>query len=228
MIFFRTGLDDPKIDTDAVVVIDVCRAFTTAAFALDAGAEKILVVGTVAEAFQLKKQFPDALLVGEVNGLPVEGFDLWNSPSEILILNLSGKTLILRTTSGTQGVLAYKDSNNLLASAFVNASATSRYIQSLGIESVNFLMTGVRSGGGGGEDAACADYLAALMTGTQLPRAELLGWVKNWKTIKDQKMAGLDEILSRDVECCMQMDRFHFVMRAEKWEGNVILKPIPA
>jgi 2-phosphosulfolactate phosphatase len=40
-----------------VVVIDVLRAFTTAAYAFDRGAEKILPVSSIAEAFILKRNF---------------------------------------------------------------------------------------------------------------------------------------------------------------------------
>jgi 2-phosphosulfolactate phosphatase len=59
-----------------VVAIDVLRAFSTAAYAFAAGAQTIALVGTVEEAFTLKKQIPDALIMGEVEGLPVKGFDL--------------------------------------------------------------------------------------------------------------------------------------------------------
>ena len=39
-----------------VVVIDVLRAFTTAAFAFDRGADEILLVSTVEEAFEVREQ----------------------------------------------------------------------------------------------------------------------------------------------------------------------------
>ena len=51
--------------TSTVVVIDVIRAFTTAAYAFAAGARDIVLVSAVAEAFALKKCAPGVLLMGE-------------------------------------------------------------------------------------------------------------------------------------------------------------------
>jgi 2-phosphosulfolactate phosphatase len=42
-----------------VVVVDVLRAFTTAAYAFAGGAEEIFLVSTVEEAFSLRKRNSD-------------------------------------------------------------------------------------------------------------------------------------------------------------------------
>ncbi len=79
-------------DADGVVVvIDVLRAFTTAAYALDRGAEEIFLVSTVEEAFDLKERNSRCLLIGEVDGLPIDGFDLPNSPSALANLDLNSR-----------------------------------------------------------------------------------------------------------------------------------------
>ena len=70
----RVTLDACHEVADVVVVVDVLRAFTTAAFAFDRGAEEIFLVSTVEEAFELKERRSDYLLIGEVDGSPVEGF----------------------------------------------------------------------------------------------------------------------------------------------------------
>ena len=44
------------------VIIDVFRAFSTACYIMNNGAEKILPVSEVSEAFQLKKKSPDLIL----------------------------------------------------------------------------------------------------------------------------------------------------------------------
>ena len=51
-----------------VVVIDVLRAFTTAAIALARGAEKLLLVATPDEARRLREDGQGDLCVGEVGG----------------------------------------------------------------------------------------------------------------------------------------------------------------
>ena len=61
--------------TDTVVAVDVCRAFTTAAYAFAAGAREIILVGEVEQALALRERMPGALVMGEVGGLPVEDFD---------------------------------------------------------------------------------------------------------------------------------------------------------
>ena len=66
------------------VAIDVLRAFTTAAYLFDAGVREIFLVSGVDEAFKLREAMPDCLISGEVNGIKVPGFDLGNSPTEIL------------------------------------------------------------------------------------------------------------------------------------------------
>jgi len=60
-------LDECGEVTGVVVVIDVCRAFTTAAYAFGAGYERILLAGMVAEALALRERFPDAQVMGEVD-----------------------------------------------------------------------------------------------------------------------------------------------------------------
>jgi len=76
------SLDTCHTATGLVVVIDVVRAFTTAAFAFAAGARRIILAGPVEQALALRERFPGALLMGESGGLLVPGFDLWNSPAQ--------------------------------------------------------------------------------------------------------------------------------------------------
>ena len=125
--------------TDTVVAIDVCRAFTTAAYAFAAGAREIILVGRVEEALALRERMPGALVMGEVGGLPVEGFDFGNSPNELLGVDLADRRMIQRTSAGTQGVVRSKRARTLLASSFVCAGATARCIRQLAPENVTFV-----------------------------------------------------------------------------------------
>src|SRR5262249_31988464 len=86
------------------VVIDVFRAFSTAAYAFDRGATEVVLVGPVEDAFALRRRWPDALIMGEVDGRRVEGFDFGNSTSVIARAKLHGRRLIQRTMSGHQGL----------------------------------------------------------------------------------------------------------------------------
>ncbi len=226
MKLFRTILEDPVAKSEAAVVIDVCRAFTTAAYAFSAGAQKIILVRTVQEAFQLKDDFSDALLLGESNGLPVAGFDLWNSPSDIRSRNLSGITIIQRTTAGTQGMVAYRDTPILLAGTFVNAGATIQYLRNNQPESVNFVMTGVHSESSGLEDKACADYFIDSLNGNAADSSDYLSIVSSWKPEKISSQPEILQKLNDDLECCSKLDCFNFVMKASKQDQLLILQPV--
>src|SRR5690606_18367462 len=112
-------LDTCSVHSGLVVVIDVLRAFTTAAYAFHRGASEIILVSTVEEAFALRERFPGSLLMGEVDGIRVPGFDLGNSPAEVEAMDLSGRRLIHRTSAGTQGVVRSVRAKILLAASFV-------------------------------------------------------------------------------------------------------------
>ena len=88
MKFQQVTLKTCQDVTGTVVVIDVLRAFTTAAYAFSAGASSISLVSTVEHAFALKERYSEALLMGEDQGLPIDGFDDGNSPGQFTTENL--------------------------------------------------------------------------------------------------------------------------------------------
>ena len=157
MKFHYRHLDDCHSATGTVIVIDVLRAFSTAAYAFSLGAREILLVGTVEEALSLRTQLPDSKVMGEVNGIRPDGFDFGNSPTYLSQEDLTGTTMIQRTTAGTQGVVRSQNAEVLLAASFVVADATVQHVKELGADQVTFVITGRDSNGGGGnEDLSCA------------------------------------------------------------------------
>jgi 2-phosphosulfolactate phosphatase len=214
--------------TGLVVVIDVLRAFTTAAFAFAAGAKKIILVGGIEEAFALREATPDALIMGEDKGKQIPGFDYGNSPSALIGLDLHGRTLIQRTTAGTQGVVNSTRADQILCSSFVVAGATAKRIQSLKPEQLTFVNTGVRPGapGYGAEDAACSDYLTALLTTTPSPDPDpYLHRVTQSRT-GGWFAADAHTAFNRDLQCAVDLDRFPFAMQVHKQNELHILKPV--
>jgi len=226
MNLYRVTLDGCRAANGLVVVVDVLRAFTTAATAFAREVEEILLVSTVEEAFELRARYPDYLLIGEVDGLPVDGFDLPNSPSALQDLNLSSKRLVQRTTAGTQGVVRATGAERLLAASLCVASATCEYIKSLNPPAVIFVETGARGGGSGDEDMACADYMAGLLDGTPPELDEIERRVRNSRAT--QKFVGDNHSAfpSADLEQALKVDCFDFAMEAQRWNGQHVLRAV--
>ena len=197
------------VEEECVVVIDVIRAFTTAAFAFAKMAKKIILVSTVEEAFSLKKSNPDYLLMGEVGGLPIKGFDFGNSPIEIGKGNLSGETLVQRTSAGTQGAIRSLKSKKVLASSFAVAEGTLKRIRHLQPDSVTFVITGSNNGD---EDLALADYLEeCLLNGTANPQ----GYLQRVKDSPDGKRHFSSEyphFPEEDMDAIVQLNALPFSM----------------
>jgi 2-phosphosulfolactate phosphatase len=108
------------------VVVDVLRATTVMIHALAAGCTAILPCREVDEARRVAAGLPPgtALLAGERHGLPIEGFDLGNSPAAFTPEVCRGKTLVMTTTNGTRALLASLEAERVVIGAFVNLRAT--------------------------------------------------------------------------------------------------------
>ncbi len=227
-VFRRVTNDDCPSASGAVVVIDVLRAFTTAAFAFAAGAAEIVPVASVNEAFALRARFPDALLMGEVEGLPVAGFDFGNSPAALLHEDLSGRRLIQRTSAGTQGLVASTRADALFAASAVCASATASVLQRLVLQQrahadVTFVVTGAYVGRDGDEDAACADYLEARLGGRPFDTAELVRRVRSSEAAEPFR-ASSNAFPALDLELCVDVDRFDFALVVERRDGLLVMR----
>ena len=104
----------------AVVVVDAFRASTTITVLVQKGA-RVVPVASIEEA----RTYAGAdLRAGERGSAKVAGFDLGNSPTEVLASDvLAGSTVVLSTTNGTRVVEAAEGAPAILTGAFVNASA---------------------------------------------------------------------------------------------------------
>jgi len=205
------------------VVVDVVRAFTTAAWALYLGAERIVLTDDLAEALKLKARLPDSLALKD--GEPEPGFDLTNSPVHMQALDgLHRRTIVQRTTHGTIGAVAARGASTLYCASFLCASATASLIRDSGAD-VWFVVTG--DGGKAEEDLACAEYIAALVESPQTPPRPYVSRVK-LSTAAERVMAlarsGARGFDAGDVAMCMDVDRFDFAMRAVQEPGMLTLR----
>lgn len=226
MRIHRATLDTCAQATGVVVVIDVIRAFTTAAFAFAAGAQGITPVSTVEEALALRSRIPNALVMGETHGLHVEGFDFGNSPAALASLDLTGRHLIQRTSAGTQGVVRSTQAGILLAASLCCAGATARYVTRLAPECVTFVITGFLADGLGDEDAACADYIEALLHDEAPDVRPFVQRVRNSPEGLIFADPARPEFPASDLECCVDVDRFDFAMQVNHRNGLLVMETV--
>jgi len=109
-----------RVEEYVVVVIDILRATTSFCVALDRGAKEIRPVSSLRACRQLKKE--GYLTAAERGAQKVPGFDLGNSPHELLQADLQGKKLAFTTTNGTRALQAVRRAKKVVAGAFVNMS----------------------------------------------------------------------------------------------------------
>ena len=223
MRFQYCNLDNCHTATGVVVVIDVLRAFSTAAYAFSLGAREILLVGTVEEALSLRPQIPNSKVMGEVNGIRPDGFDFGNSPTYLSQEDLSGVTMIQRTTAGTQGVVRSRNADVLLASSFVVADATVKHVKKLGSDQVTFVITG-KDFSGGEEDLACAEYLEALLKGEHPDPQPFIQRVLASKDASQHFDPTKVGFPITDLDYCTQIDKFDFALSIERNDGRLIMR----
>lgn len=222
---FLNRLDQAPAPRAAVVVIDVLRSFSTAAYAFAGGARLIYPVETIAEARSLGRAMPDALTTGAiVGGDPVSGFDFGNSPSALHGADLVGRTLIQSTAAGVRGLARFRHAQPLFAGSLVCAAATARALRELQPAEVCFVITGEWVDRDGDEDVACADYLEALLRGEAPDPAIFAARVRD-SDFGRRFVAGNNPNLPiSDLALCAQVDRFDFALLATHTDGHLRLQ----
>lgn len=215
--------------SDVVVIIDVVRAFTTAAILFHRGVRTISCVADAAAADALaRSRTPRSLRVGEHPGLPSNAVDLPNSPQAALRVRGDGRHAILFTNNGTRGLLRAPEGCTLLVAAAVNLTATAHWItRNRPRADVRLVVTDPLSP----EDVACAEQLRVVLRGQNLDAdglfAEILAasdaHARQWRA---HVSSGEWADFLNDVELCAQVDRFPLPLLGERvCPGRTSLRP---
>ena len=208
-----------------VVVVDVFRAFTTAAVAFSRGAKKIIFVADIEDALDLRDRGMGELCMGEVGGMRPEGFDLGNSPFEMTNADVGGKTLIQSTRAGTVGVASIGDADGIYACALVNAIATARAILRDGPELVTIVAMGWEGRTRTDEDELCALYLRNLLQGRHPEQGAVRALVRvgeHSQKFGDQNLAHYHP---RDIEIALEIDSLAIAIRVHRTDGLLVASP---
>ena len=216
-------LDGATHATGAVAIIDVFRAFTTAAMAFANGASRILMVGSVQEALSLRANGLVQVCMGEVGGRAPPGFDFGNSPFEISGVDFAGKVIAQRTGAGTQGIVAARGAEHLYAASLVTAKATAKALLSHHAERICLVAMGNRAVTRTDEDELCALHLRNLLEGRP----------GNKEAVRQVILAGgeirrfhdpSDPHHPRDLDLALDVDRFDFAIRVTMEDGRPVAR----
>jgi 2-phosphosulfolactate phosphatase len=210
------------------VIIDVFRAFTCTPLLFSLGIEKSILVATPQEAFALKQDGNDVLLIGEIGGIPIEGFDLGNSPSQIQQQEPSffrGRTVVQRTSAGVQGALAALDgAEEVLVAGYTVARATADYILAKQPALVSLVAMGWELKERAPEDESCARYMAHLLGAGDYDHNKALEEIISNETAQRFLRADNPHFPAEDPILCLQRDVYDFALAVERENQFVLVK----
>jgi 2-phosphosulfolactate phosphatase len=156
-----------------VAIIDVLRASTSIAVALDNGAKSVIPADSADEVITRSKQFErtQVRLAGERRMLAIPGFDMGNSPLEFTADAVSGCTVLISTTNGTRALLGVQGARDIVIASYVNLSAVSAMLRTAARSDLDIsIVCAGTEGHFSLEDAACAGrYVHALTSGSSSP-----------------------------------------------------------
>ena len=195
------------------VVIDVFRAFTTAAYVMANGAERIHPVGSLEEAFRLRELHPDWVLMGEREGKKVPGFDYGNSPYEVSGVDFTGRTVVQTTSAGTQGIVNAVGAEEILLGSFVMADAIVEYIKRKNSETVSLVAMGWGGRVKSPEDESLAEYIEKRLSGLEPDFASMKQRIREHPQGAKFFDPEQPEFVEGDFHCAMDLNRFGFCLR---------------
>ena len=207
----------------AVAVFDILRATTTMTAALAAGVPEIRLFPSI-EAVEAAQSAPGVMRCGERNCLRPDGFDLGNSPVEMMRDWCGAQTLLMSTTNGTRAVIAAREARVLVVGALVNASAVARKLAGTALN-VTLLCAGT-NGEVAMEDVIGAGAVIAAMGDQARPATDQARIARGLFEASRGRLAetladsagGRNVIaagLERDIEFAARLDRYDVVGRVD-------------
>ena len=163
--YFHVANDVPlNSKPKSAVVIDVLRATTTIACALNNGAEAVQIFSDLDELKKQSSNWPASsrVLLGERGGKCIEGFDLGNSPVKVIPELVKGKRLFMSTTNGTRSLQRVRDAETLYTMSLINRKAVAEKLLRDNPEDLLILGSGWE-GSYSLEDSLAAGALASFL-----------------------------------------------------------------
>ena len=223
-VVLESLIDGAKAARGTVIIVDVFRAFTTAAIAFDRGATRITMVADVERARTLHGRGIGDVLMGEVDGAAPEGFDLGNSPYEASQFNFTDKTVIQSTRAGVVGVDAAAGADKIFLGSLVVAQATVEAIRKEDPDLVTVVAMGDEGLVRSDEDEHCAMFLRNLLEYRQPDAYSMARLIKEGGSTRKFYNASLPQYHPEDLELALEVDSYPFAMKVEKENGLLVAR----
>jgi 2-phosphosulfolactate phosphatase len=159
------------------IAVDVLRATTTMATALNNGAEAVQVFSDLDKLMAESEKWPadKRIRAGERGGAKVDGFDMGNSPLDCAPEKVNGKRIFISTTNGTRALQRVETSPVVLTAALINRKAVVDFLLSKKPETIGIVGSGWE-GSFSLEDTVCAGAIAhSLLSESGIPASEFAG-----------------------------------------------------
>ncbi len=197
---------------EAIVLIDALRASSTIVTALSLGIETVIPVVDDGLAFSLKND--STVISGEAGGIKIKGYDIGNSPVEIIRTYREApfSTLVLKTSNFIP--LALSLPRGLVCST-LNLAAVARYL-----DSRNTLIIAAGGKRGMSEDLGTALALAGLLAGVGFDGGAAKSFIRESAAARHLVNIGYGQ----DVEFIARVSVFDIV---PIYDGKTIKKAAP-
>lgn len=143
IMLINTDLTPRAEYTDVVVLIDVLRTSTVAPMLLARGLERLALTPSMRSARAAGKD--GWLLLGERNGLPPEGFNYGNSPTELSMIDFEGRRAVMVSENAPRWLPMLAGAKHVLLGSLHNASAVARVAAALATERIDLACCGFES-----------------------------------------------------------------------------------
>lgn len=227
-IYLESLLEGATRARGTTIVIDVFRAFTTAAVALSRGAAKIVLTAEVEEALALRAAGVGSLCMGEVGGARPPGFDFGNSPFELSTADVSGRTILQSTRAGTVGVCAVPQGLPIFAASLLTAGATARVVRRQQPDEVTIVAMGLEGRTRTDEDEMCALYIRNLIEGRTPDPAAVAALIRTSGEAGKYGDPARPHFHAEDLEHALRIDSCDFAVPVTREDGLLVARRLPA
>ena len=170
-----------------------------------------------------KEQNSRVMTLGEERGCQIDGFDLGNSPEQILSKDLYNYSVAMITSNCTRGVIAAKRASSIYLAGFMNVAATANALLGGSYKDVLISPMGNLNGRCPADDA-CADYLRSYLLGEEVDYMQYRSSIVNSSEAKKFSNLETPEFPSRDLMICLSLNELPYELNVSNTDSITSVK----